>query len=285
MSWKDLILKSMDERVYNRLIYYYLHLKCGRVPKPLNLKNPRTFNEKTIWLKMNHRYPNATVLADKHLVKEFVRERVGDRYIIPTIKVFDRAADVNVEELPRTFVLKANHGSGWNVICRDKAEFDFAGLHERLGRWLRTSYYDLGKEYQYRDIVPKIVCEAYLENTQEHPLLDYKVFCFSGKPKLIQVDLDRFTNHKRNFYDLDWELIPFTTLYPRGSGNVPRPDALEEMLSVAETLASGLKFARVDLYWHEERVYFGEITLHHGGGFEPFIPAKYDELLGEYLVL
>jgi hypothetical protein len=276
---------AMSEAFFNRFFYYYLHLRGGRIPKRLDLKTPTTFNEKTIWLKMNHRQPNANVLVDKVRVKEHVRNIIGPQYLIPNIAVYESAAEVDFAVLPDAFVLKANHGSGWNIICPRKVELDVALAKKRLDGWLRTNYFDIGKEYQYRDVAPRILCEAYLENTAESPLLDYKIFCFSGRPRFIQVDFDRFTNHTRGFYDLNWERLPFTTLYPMSTRQALRPDALGEMLSIAETLAKGLIFARIDLYYHNGKIYFGEVTFHHGGGFEPFLPQEYDELCGQFLAL
>ena len=198
MDWKESLMKSMNEWTYNRFLYYYNHLKKAQIPKPLDLKNPVTFNEKTIWLKMNQRYTNANVLTDKVLAKNFVSHEIGDRYLIPTIAVYDSVSQIDFEKLPSSFVLKANHGSGWNVICEDKNRIDLVSVRGKLTKWLNTNYYDIGKEYQYRDIIPRILCEAYLENSRETALVDYKVFCFSGKAIFIQVDLDRFTNHRRN---------------------------------------------------------------------------------------
>ncbi|MGB2870014.1 MAG: ATP-grasp fold amidoligase family protein [Bacteroidota bacterium] len=277
--------RSLSEKTYNSFYYYYLHFKCGRIPKLLNLKHPTTFNEKTIWLKMNHRYGNAHLLADKVRVKEYVSNVLDAKYLVPTIAVYDRAEDVDFERLPESFVLKANHGSAWNIICRNKAALNIQETRSKLAGWLNSNYYETGKEYQYKDIPPKILCETYLENSPDHPLVDYKVFCFSGEPRYIQVDLDRFTHHTRNFYDLNWNLLPFTTLYPLGRRVLSRPAALDEMLLVARTLSAGMVFARVDLFLFDGRVYFGEITLHHGGGFEPFVPAKYDRVLGEQMHL
>ncbi len=285
MKWPDRVKGLMNERFYNRFFYYYLHLKRGRIPKRLDLQEPVTFNEKMIWLKMNHRCPDAHILADKVLVKDFVKRAIGGEYLIPTIAVYEDPEQIDFEILPRSFVLKPNHGSGWIIICRDKARLNIRKTRARLKGWLRTDYYRIGKEYQYRDIVPKVLCEAYLENTPAHPLLDYKIFCFSGRPELIQVDLDRFTRHSRNFYSPDWTLLPFTTLYPIGTKALPKPENLAKMLAVARELSKGLVFARIDLYIDKARVLFGEITLHHGGGFEPFVPAEYDLLLGRSLTL
>ena len=285
MKWRDLFKQSMDERLYNYTMYYYLHLKRGQIPKKLNLKNPKTFNEKIIWLKIHHRYNNAHILTDKVLVKDFVSQAIGDKYVIPNIVVYDCVEQIDFACLPDSFVLKANHGSGWNIICNNKSALDIQETKRKLNEWLRTNYYTTGKEYQYRDIEPKILCEIYLENSPEDPLIDYKIFCFSGNPLFIQVDLDRLTNHSRNFYNLNWELMPFTTLYPLGKKILPKPDSLDEMLTIARRLSQGLVFSRIDLYFYKKRVFFGEITLGHGGGFEPFIPRKYDLILGQHVNL
>jgi len=275
----------MNEKFYNYFFYYYLHLKHLRVPKILDLDIPETFNEKTIWLKMNYRNPLAHILADKVLVKEFVKEVIGEKYLIPNIAVYDKVDQIDFSTLPQSFVLKANHGSGWNIICANKLDIDIIKTKIKLNNWLNTNYYDFGKEYQYRDIKPKIICETYLQNTKEEPLIDYKIFCFSGKPIYIQVDLDRHTSHKRNFYDINWKLTPFTTCYPIGKTVLPKPILLDEMLDIAVKLSTGMQFARIDMYYYMGNIYFGEITLHHGGGFEPFIPKEYDSILGKHITL
>lgn len=285
MNWKWHLRKLLNEHAFNRFFYYYLHIKGRAIPRRLNLRNPTTFNEKTIWLKMNQRYPLAGVYADKVRVKDFVREVAGDKYVIPTLAVHDAVNDIDFTALPEAFVLKANHGSGWNIICPDKTKLDADGARRRLRGWLRMNYFDVGKEYQYRNIQPKILVESYLEDTAADPLIDYKIFCFSGEPLFIQIDADRHTNHTRNFYDLEWNLMPFTTCYPLGTKKLARPSALDEMLALAQKLAKGLVFARIDLYYHRDRVFFGEITLHHGGGFEPFFPREYDLALGQYICL
>jgi hypothetical protein len=275
----------MSERWYNIALYYYVHLKQRQNPGILHLAHPSTFNEKTIWLKMHYRHPDAHLLADKVGAKQYVRERAGSEYLVPTLGVYETADEIDFDALPRAFVLKANHGSGWNIICPDKARLDVASARRKLTQWLATSYYSIGKEYQYRDIERRIICEPYLSGADGAPLADYKVFCFGGVAHYVQVDLDRFTNHTRNFYDRQWRLVPFTTLYPMGTGRLPKPARLDEMLHLAEVLAKGLPFARVDLYYNDDRIYFGEITLHHGGGFEPFIPRRYGAALGALIDL
>lgn len=273
----------MNEWTYNHLFYFYLNIKNGQFPKILNLKTPKSFNEKTIWLKMNYSVPNGDILADKILVKNYVKNIIGEEYVIPNIAVYESVENIDFQKLPNSFVLKANHGSGWNIICNDKSNLNIRKTKKILNNWLQTNYYYISKEHQYRYIQPKIFSENYIYNTPENPLIDYKIFCFNGKPKLVQVDLDRFTNHTRNFYDLNWEIIPFTTLYPLGKKVLPKPVCLNEMIEVASKLSQGLLFSRIDLYLHQNKIFFGEITLLHGGGFEPFIPKKYDNILGEYI--
>ena len=285
MTWKRLVANAMTEWQYNQVMFHYVHLTQRQRPRWLNLRHPKTFNEKIIWLKMNHRESSATMLADKVLVKDHVARIIGSHYVIPTLGVWDDASHIDFSALPEAFVLKANHGSTWNIICPNRSGLNQEATRRQLNDWLRTNYYDIGKEYQYRHIPPRILCEVFLENSREEPLNDYKIFCFSGKPYCIQVDLDRFTDHHRNFYDINWNYLPFTTLYPLGERRLPRPEALDEMLSIASKLSAGLVFVRIDLYYHRKRVYFGEVTFHHGGGFEPFIPAEYDYELGRQLCL
>lgn len=279
------IKKCMGERFYNYFFYYYLHLINGVIPKRLSLSNPQTFNEKIIWLKIKHHYSDANILADKCAVRKFVEKKIDIRYLIPLIGIFNNPREIDFTKLPDSFVLKTNHGSGYNIIVKSKTDLNIEKTIKQIEKWLNIDYYQLGKEYQYKGIKPKVICETYLENSPEKPLIDYKIFCFSGEPAFIQVDLDRFTNHKRNFYDLEWKLLPFTTLYPYGKKIIQKPEKLFEMLQIAKTLSEGMIFSRIDLYFYQGMVYFGEITLHHGGGFEPFLPKKYDYIIGEMIHL
>jgi len=279
------VLSVLDPRVYNILNYHYLHIKNGVVPKCLNIKSPKTFNEKIIWLKLHHRFQEAHIIADKVAVKQYIAEKLGSKYLIPTLGVYKKVPELDYDKLPNSFVLKLNHGSGWNVFCKDKSKINIVKTNKLLNRWLHTNYSKVGKEYQYQAIIPKILCESYLENSKDVPLIDYKIFCFSGVPKLIQVDIDRYGSHRRNFYNERWEMMPFTTLYPNGVEKIEKPALLKEMFSISAELSTGHPFARIDLYYYQERIYFGEFTFHHGGGFEPFIPQKYDRILGDMISL
>lgn len=271
---------------YNYINYIYLHLKRGQIPKPLNLATPKTFNEKLIYLKLNYRHPNAHIYADKLAVREYVKNKVGDEYLIPIIKVYDQPDDIKFEELPKQFVLKLNHGSGMNIICKDKSKLDKITALKNLEKWYSQNYYEVGGEYQYSDITTKVFAERYMETKSgSGDLNDYKIFCFDGVPKFVQVDVDRFDNHKRAFYDLKWNRLPFTILHPNYEGEVEKPERLIKMLEIARSLSKGFPHIRVDLYTVEGKIYFGELTFHHGGGFEPFFPQKFNRKIGDYLRL
>lgn len=270
---------------YHRFHHFYLHVRNRAVPYWLDLRNPKTFNEKIIRLKLDRPYANANQLADKLGVREFVASLVGEQHLVPLIGVFDNVDDINWSALPDKFVAKVTSGSGWNVICRSKASFDVGQGADDLRRWMALSYYDFGGDYSYEGIKPRIVIENLLEEPGQDDLLDFKVFCFAGVPRLIQVDVDRSTNHTRCFFDCEWRRVSFSTLFPTYPGEVPRPSQLSKMLDLASRLSEGFAFVRVDLYQIQDRVYFGELTFHHGGGFEPFVPPSYDRILGDMLAL
>ncbi len=273
----------MGQRVFNTSIYYYLHARKLSIPHWLNLRNPRTFNEKIIFLKCNYRHPNASQIADKVAVRSYVQSRIGDKYLVPLIGVYQSPEEIAHETLPSQFVMKPNHGSGWVIICRDKSSTDWQAAKKQLASWLSQNYYDLGLEYQYRDIARCIIVEKFLQGSADQEIPDVKVFCFDGKPKFIQIDKDRHTNHTRSFYDTNWGELPFTMLYPRIPHPLPRPHFLEEALEIAKSLSIGFPHVRVDLYAEKSQLFFGELTLHHGGGFEPIQPRKYAKTIGDMI--
>lgn len=276
-------ISSLGDHAYNSVFYYYLHLRCGVIPKPLNLRRPASFNEKIIYLKTKVKYPNAEQYADKLAVREYVRRVGGDQYLIPLLGEWTSADEIDFTVLPDQFVLKTNHGSAMNIVCHDKGVLDILEARRQLNDWLKINYFDLGREYQYRNISPKILAEELIVPEDGGELRDYKIFCFNGEPKFVQVDVNRHTNHTRNFFDCDWNKLPFTILYPAYVGAIEKPSQLEVMLALARKLAQPFIFARIDLYTEREKVYFGEITFHHGGGFEPVMPPHYADVLGDLI--
>jgi len=234
---------------------------------------------------MRYRHPNASMYADKILVKDFVSEVIGNEAIIPTLGKWRNADNIEFDRLPESFILKSNHASAWNIFVTNKQTIDIPSVRSKLNKFLSINYYNIGREYQYRDITPHILAEPLLTSADGSPLLDYKFFCFQGSPQFIQVDFDRQTNHTRNFYDLEWQKMPFNILYPPHIGDPKKPANLDKMIAIARRLAQGFPFIRVDLYEIDGHVYFGELTFHPEGGFGPITPDEWDVKLGKMLVL
>ncbi len=259
---------------------------------PLDWKNPRTLNEKLNWMKLHVRDPLQKIAADKYAVRAHVAAKVGEQYLIPLIRKCDRADEIRFAELPAAFVLKTNHGSGQNWIVRDKSREDERRIVCQFREWLATNHYAASREWPYKGMPPAIVVEELLLDENGRVPSDFKFHCFGGKVATIQVDLDRETAHRRNFYDLDWQLQPFVwtewagdkPAWPNGRA-VARPAALAEMVRVAETLAADFPYARIDLFYCGGKVYFGEITFYHGGAFERFDPPEFDRFFGDKLAL
>ena len=259
---------------------------------PLDWKNPRTLNEKLNWMKLHVRDPLQKVAADKYAVRAHVAAKLGEQYLIPLIRKCDRAEEIRFAELPAAFVLKTNHGSGQNWIVRDKAREDERKVVRQFREWLATNHYAASREWPYKGMPPAVVIEELLLDDNGRIPSDFKFHCFGGKVATIQVDLDRETAHRRNFYDLDWHLQPFVwtewagdkPAWPNGRA-VARPAALAEMVRVAETLAADFPYARIDLFYCDGKVYFGEITFYHGGAFERFDPPEFDRFFGDKLAL
>lgn len=278
-------LRVLPDRAYLKYIYFV------NLGKTLHIDHPKTFNEKTQWLKLYDRKPLYKQLADKYRGRDFVQKVCGDKIkLIPLLGVWNNPEEIDFSALPQSFVLKCNHNSGNGMcICRDKSSLDYSKVVRDLKKGLQEDYYWEGREWQYRNIERKVIAEKFITDDSEGELKDYKVFVFNGKAKYIEVDYNRFTDHHRNFYDLNWNYVPFTTLYPTNPDyQVPCPPCLIDMIESAERLtkAAGTPpFLRIDLYVIGEKIYFGEITFHHGGGLEPFVPANYDEKLGNLMTL
>ncbi len=259
---------------------------------PLDWGHPRTLNEKLNWMKLNVKDPVQCVAADKYAVRELVREKIGEDHLIPLIRAYDRPEDIHFADLPDAFVLKVNHGSGQNWIVRDKHKENEYRLIRQFKEWFRTSHYLASREWPYKDMRPMIVAEELLLDEKRELPCDYKFHCFGGKVGFIQVDLDSEIEHRRNFYDLEWHLQNFfwtewegeKPSWPNGP-EVPQPDGLEEMIRIAEVLAADFPYVRIDLFYCQSQVYFGEITFYHGGAFERFDPPEFDLRFGEMLNL
>ena len=258
---------------------------------PLPWAAPRTLNEKLNCMKHLVRLPLQRTCADKHAVRAYVAEKIGPEHLIPLLATFTRARDVTPAAIPSpSFILKVNHGSGQNIVVRDAASTDFVPIRLQLSDWMHTSHYLLSCEQPYRGIRPLILAERLLLAPDGTLPLDYKLHCFAGRPEFIQVDIARETDHHRNFYTPDWRPLPFLwcewdgdrPLWPHAPDVPPPPPALlQQMLTLAQTLAAPFPYVRVDLYLHQNRIYFGELTFYHGSGLERFSPPDTDLLLGQ----
>ncbi|MEN8716906.1 MAG: ATP-grasp fold amidoligase family protein [Verrucomicrobiales bacterium] len=250
-----------------------------------NLSNPSTFNEKLQWRKLHDRNPLMITCADKFGVRGWVKDTVGEEFLIPLLATVDNADEIPWDTLPEAFVIKAAHGSGWNHIVFNKNDCDREKIVKDCRLWLETNYYYSLREWHYKDIKPRLVIEELLLTKAGVVPEDYKFHCFRSKGELktlIQVDVARFQKHRRCFYDVDWQKLPFTVGFQLYEGDVPEPAQLKEMLELATKLSEPFGYVRVDLYNLDGRIYFAELTFNHGSGLERFTPPEWDEKFGSY---
>ncbi len=276
------IIKEILKRILPKtlILQYRMSKMLGY---KVNIKEPSTFNEKIQWLKLNNKDKRLSIFADKIEVREFIKTKIGEEYLVPIHKIYNSYKEIKPENLPQSFVLKAAHGSGWNILCKDKTELDFSKLKQKVKKWGNSNYYWVGYEYAYKQIPHRFICEKLLLDEYNNIPMDYKIFCFNGMPTFIQVDLDRFTDHSRLFYDLDWEKMDMAIGYKPSKTNVLKPKKLDKMLEISSILSKGFNFVRIDLYNCDGSIYFGEITFYPGEGSEKFTPQELDKKYGDLL--
>lgn len=251
----------------------------------LNLKEPRTFNEKLQWLKLHDHNPLYTTMVDKYEAKKYVAGIIGEEYIIPTLGVWDRFDDIDFDSLPEQFVLKCTHNSGGIAIVRDKNKFEYDKEKAKFEYCLRNNYFWGGREWPYKNVRPRIIAEKLINSLDEFKFIEYKVFCSYGEPKLILVCKGEAhsSNRTNSFYDIDFHPIPVDTVYPRSQEIDYIPENIEELLHIARVLSNRIPFIRVDTYIIKNQIYFGELTLYHNSGICPFNPAEYDLEFGRII--
>ncbi len=255
-----------------------------RFGRELNLKAPQTLNEKLNWQKLYDRNPLMTKCVDKYAVREIVEEKIGGHILNELYGVWENVDEIDFNSLPESYVLKTTHGSGWNVIVNKNSDFDINDIKQKLRNWMKKNYYSYSREWCYKNVQPKIICEKYMED-KNGKLVDYKIHCFHGKPQLIQVDLDRYSDHKRALYNIQWEKYNFQWGYPSYEKKLSPPDCLAGMLEIAGALSRDFLYARIDMYDVDGSPFFGEISFQHGAGIEKFIPQHWDADLGKLLKL
>lgn len=291
-------LKTFISKVYIRLHLYGLFnflpdsidirlLYLAHMGKLPDLTSPKTFNEKLNWLKLCDRNPLYTTLVDKCAVKQWVVDKIGEQYVIPTLGVWNKFDDIDFDKLPNQFVLKCTHDSGSYVICKDKAKLDKRAARKKLTTALKRNFYYVGREYPYKNAPPRIIAEKYIED-RNGVFVDYKFSCFNGYVDCVMVCLDRHINDvKFYFFDKDWNL---KRLNVRGKNapegfTIPKPSCMDEMFEIAAKLSKDIPFVRVDLFECDGKVYFGEMTFYPDSGFDANLLPETDEHFGSLMDL
>ncbi len=273
------ISKILPDKLYLKSMVF---IKSGEV---INFKRPLTMNAKLQWKKIYAFEPIHSIIADKIAVRDFVEEKIGKEYLIPILQIYDDVDDINVEKLPKSFVMKSNNGSGTVKVVENKEDFNNMELIFLAKKWIKNDYYSWTKEPQYKKIQTKIFIEEFLQDEKGKVPYDYKFHCFSGTVKYINVDVDRYSEHKRGFFDREWNYLNFnwgsSSLKP--IAKIEKPEKLNKMIEIAEHLSNGFDYLRVDLYIIENKIYFGELTLHPTSGFKRFYPNEYNRVWGKLI--
>ena len=274
------LFRFLPDKQYLKLVY---RVKVG---KKLNLKHPKGFNEKLQWLKIYRKHPEYTDLSDKIKVRDHVAKIIGEGHTFPLLGAWERFEDIPFDTLPDRFVLKCSHDSGSVRIIRDKSSLTDSELKKMKkfyrGR-MKLNPYLVGREYPYKNVKPYIIAEPLIEPKNGSGLNDYKFFCFDGKPKIMFVATDRSTDVKFDFFDMDFNHLDIYNCHPTADHPIEKPATFEQMKQIAEKLSQGMKTVRVDLYEIDGKIYFGEYTFFHAGGFYLFSPEEWELKLGSWI--
>jgi hypothetical protein len=274
--------KFLPKKTFLKIRYQYY------TGKKLNLENPIEFNEKIQWLKLYYHIPLLTQLADKYKVREYVSKKIGEQYLNELYGVYDCVDKIDFSLFPSKFVLKGVHASSTNLVVTDKKKLDINKTKRLLKKWLKHDQYKkVGYEWAYKNIKPLIICEAYLEDSNEN-LIDCKFYCFNGTPKFVFFSLINNTNTQRfvNYYDLKWNEFPVSKNIKNASNyHFKKPDNFDKMIDLATKLADNLPFVRVDFYNINEKIIFGEMTFYPSDGKRDYYPDKYNKIIGDYITL
>lgn len=297
------ILKKIDNKIFSELrrrgylnfisdekMIEIIYLRIFH--QKLNLKDPKTFNEKLQWLKINDRKSEYTKMVDKIEAKKYVASIIGNEYIIPTIGIWKSFDDIDFDRLPNQFVLKCTHDSGGLVICRDKSKFNKKKARKRIEKSLKVNFYNVGREWPYKNVKPYIIAEQYMEDfdgaKDSSGLMDYKFYCFNGKVRCLYISrgMENHSTAKVSFLTPSWELAPFSRTDYKSFNTLPKkPNQFNKMIELSESLSVNSKFLRVDLYEINGRIYFSELTFAPCSGFMPFEPKEWDDILGSWIEL
>jgi hypothetical protein len=274
-------MKFLPPELYVKIHYeYYLGSK-------LDLENPSGFNEKIQWIKVFYQPEILTQLVDKYAVRSYVIDKIGESYLNKVLLIADNLKDFDFDILPDEFVVKATHACNFNLIVKDKKHLNKFKAKLSFKKWLsRNQYYRGGLEWAYKNVKPRLIVEKLMKDIENDVLIDYKFYCFSGKPTLVQVDVDRGAKHARHFYDMNWIKQPFVKgNFEYTKEELPEPINFTKMIEIAEVLADDFPFVRVDLYNIQGKIIFGEMTFYPGDGRHAFKPFEYEYEIGRLLKL
>lgn len=293
------VFKKLPLWLINSPIFYCMsdesYLKMAfqvNMGQKLDLDNPKTFSEKLQWLKLHDRNDKYTMMVDKYLVRDYIREQLGEEYLIPLVGAWDDPDDIDFDALPDKFVLKCNHNSGLGMcICTDKSRLDFEKVRRELKRGLKQDYYLTNREWPYKNVTRKIICEDFLVDEASESnggLVDYKFYCFNGYVDCVQVCIDRASGDtKFYFFDEDWNLKRINPIGKEAPEDftLPRPNRLGEMFDIARKLSKGHPYLRVDLYECNDRIYFGELTFFPKSGYNSNLLPEGNQYFGDLIDL
>lgn len=252
----------------------------------LNLVHPQKFNEKLQWLKLYDHNPQYTIMVDKYRARQYIKDVIGDQYLIPLLGVWEKPDEIEFDLLPNQFVLKCNHNSGTGMcVCRDKNRIDISKIKRELRKGLREDYYSVHREWPYRDVQRQIIAEKYMVDEGGEVLTDYKFFCFNGEPRVMYISNDGAENPRTDFFDMEFNHLPIIMKDPNSEQLPKKPQNFELMKELAEKLSEGIPFLRTDFYEINGNVYVGELTLYHNAGLSHIEPEEWSYKLGSYIDL
>lgn len=277
----NLNIIRLPDKLYLKILFKYM------LNEKLNLKHPKTFNEKIQWLKLYNRNPEYTKMVDKYEAKKYVASIIGEEHVIPTLGIYDKFEDIDFDKLPNQFVMKCTHDSGGLIIVKNKKNLNIKAAREKIEKCLKRNYFYRGREWAYKNVKPRIIIEKYMIDGNNSDLNDYKLMCFNGKVRCSFVCSERRSNKGLavDFFDNEWNHLQFRRHYRNLGKEIKCPTCFNEMKILAEKLSENIPFVRVDFYEINNKVYFGELTFYPGNGFEEFIPKIWDEKLGDLISL
>ena len=274
-----IMVRRYDDKTAIERMYF------SRLGRQLDLKKPERFTEKLQWLKLYHRDPLMTVCADKIAIRDYLTQLGYKQYLMPIVGTYRKVSDINASILPDKCILKASHGSSMHLVKKGYMKQLPLSWKCIMYTWMHMNIYVEGREWPYKDVPPGIICEEFVEAKTDNKLKDYKFFCFSGEPEMIQVDSDLLDNHRIDFFNMQWDRLPLKCQYQNSNKDIPKPINFDMMCDIARNLSKPFPHVRIDFYEFDEEMRIGEMTFFDGSGFYSFNPDHFDYDLGQKLIL